>query len=103
MAASNGSVKGAEDAKNEGKEPTPLPIEDDLMALARLGELRAIQKLFDSGKYNASSADEQGITALHVRSTKHSMNDQSLTLGSSGQRSMDTTLSATSSSKQALR
>ena len=44
----------------------PKPIEEDLMALARLGELRAIQKLFDSGKYNANSADEQGITALHV-------------------------------------
>lgn len=43
-----------------------LPIENDLMGLARLGELRAIQKLFDSGKYNANSADEQGITPLHV-------------------------------------
>ncbi|PNS20140.1 hypothetical protein CAC42_5590 [Sphaceloma murrayae] len=42
-----------------------LPIEEDLMALARLGELRGTQKLFDSGKYNANSADEQGITALH--------------------------------------
>lgn len=48
----------------------PLPIEEDLMGLARLGELRSIQKLFDSGKYSARSADEQGITALHVRSHK---------------------------------
>jgi protein AFG1 len=46
--------------------PPPLPIESDLMQLARLGELRAIQKLFDSGRYNAKSTDEQGITALHV-------------------------------------
>ena len=38
-----------------------------MMQLARLGELRAIQKLFDSGRYNAKSKDEQGITALHVR------------------------------------
>jgi len=45
-----------------------LPIEEDLMGLARLGELRGIQKLFDSGRYSAKSADEQGITALHVRS-----------------------------------
>ena len=44
----------------------PLPVEEDLMQLARLGELRAIQKLFDSGKYTAKSADDQGITALHV-------------------------------------
>ena len=36
------------------------------MQLARLGELRGIQKLFDSGRYNAKSTDEQGITALHV-------------------------------------
>jgi protein AFG1 len=47
--------------------PPPLPIEQDLMQLARLGELRAIQKLFDSGRHNAKSTDEQGITALHVR------------------------------------
>lgn len=47
--------------------PAPLSVEDDLMQLARLGELRPIQKLFDSGRYNAKSTDEQGITALHVR------------------------------------
>ncbi|SMY24893.1 unnamed protein product [Zymoseptoria tritici ST99CH_1A5] len=45
--------------------PPQLPIESDLMQLARLGELRAIQKLFDSGRYTARSTDEQGITALH--------------------------------------
>ncbi|WPG99416.1 Hypothetical protein R9X50_00223000 [Acrodontium crateriforme] len=45
--------------------PPPLPVELDLMQLARLGELRSIQKLFDSGKYTARSTDEQGITALH--------------------------------------
>ena len=48
--------------------PRPaLPVEQDLMQLARLGELRAIQRLFDGGKYTARSADEQSITALHVR------------------------------------
>lgn len=46
--------------------PPRLPVEQDLMQLARLGELRSIQKLFDSGKYTARSTDEQGITALHV-------------------------------------
>jgi hypothetical protein len=45
-----------------------LPIEEDLMQLARLGEIKAIQKLFDSGKFTATYADEQGITPLHVRS-----------------------------------
>ncbi len=46
--------------------PPRLPVEQDLMQLARLGELRSIQRLFDSGTYNAKSTDEQGITALHV-------------------------------------
>lgn len=43
-----------------------LPVEEDLMQLARLGEIRAIQKLFDTGRYDATYTDEQGITALHV-------------------------------------
>lgn len=46
--------------------PPRLAVEQDLMQLARLGELRAVQKLFDSGKESARSTDEQGITALHV-------------------------------------
>nr|POE87787.1 trichodiene oxygenase [Quercus suber] len=41
--------------------PPPLPVEQDLMQLARLGELRSIQKLFDSGRFTARSTDEQGI------------------------------------------
>lgn len=45
----------------------PVPIEEDIMQLARLGEIGAIQKLFESGKYHARYADEEGITALHVR------------------------------------
>lgn len=44
-----------------------LPVEEDLMQLARLGEIGAIQKLFDSGKFDATYKDEQGITPLHVR------------------------------------
>jgi hypothetical protein len=44
-----------------------LPVEEDIMQLARLGEIGAIQKLFDSGKFDATFKDEQGITPLHVR------------------------------------
>jgi len=43
-----------------------LPIEEDIMQLARLGEVGAIQKLFESGNFDASYRDEQGITPLHV-------------------------------------
>lgn len=46
-----------------------LPVEEDIMQLARLGEIGAIQKLFDSGKFDATYTDEQGITPLHVRDT----------------------------------
>jgi hypothetical protein len=42
-------------------------VEEDIMQLARLGEIGAIQKLFDSGKFDATYTDEQGITPLHVR------------------------------------
>lgn len=49
-----------------------LPVEEDIMQLARLGEIGAIQKLFDSGKYDATYADEEGITPLHVRSALRS-------------------------------
>lgn len=44
-----------------------LPLEEDIMQLARLGEVGAIQKLFDGGKFDATYKDEQGITPLHVR------------------------------------
>jgi len=44
-----------------------IPLEDDVMQLARLGEIRQIQKLYDSKKFTVTFADEQGITALHVR------------------------------------
>ena len=76
-----------------------LSIEDDLMALARIGELRGIQKLFDSGKYNANSADEQGITALHVGYKSRPMTWRNCAEVDvySGLQSTVTTLSVTSS------
>ena len=46
---------------------TPLPIEEDIMQLARLGEISAIQNLLESKKFGVDYQDEQGITPLHVR------------------------------------
>lgn len=43
-----------------------LPVAEDIMQLARLGEIGAIQKLFDSGKCDARYQDAQGVTPLHV-------------------------------------
>ena len=41
--------------------------EDDIMQLARLGDIPAMEKLFESKGYDATYADDEGITPLHVR------------------------------------
>ncbi|EDN10969.1 palmitoyltransferase akr1 [Histoplasma mississippiense (nom. inval.)] len=59
-------LKDIKPEDGNGGNPKPsLPIEEDIMQLARLGEIAAIQKLFESGKFNARYADEEGITPLH--------------------------------------
>lgn len=64
---SNGQAAGDHELEQMTDKKPTLPVEEDLMQLARLGEIGAIQKLFDSGKYDATYKDEQGITPLHVR------------------------------------
>ncbi|EAS35590.2 palmitoyltransferase akr1 [Coccidioides immitis RS] len=60
----NGDVELKDiNSRNEGERA--LPIEEDIMQLARLGEIGAIQKLFESGKYDAKYRDEEDITPLH--------------------------------------
>ena len=66
MAASDSS--GQHELDDMADKKPSLPVEEDIMQLARLGEIGAIQKLFDSGKFDATYTDEQGITPLHVRS-----------------------------------
>lgn len=58
---SNGNV-----ARSEENSRPQLPVESDIMQLARLGEIGAMQKLFDTKKFNAKYKDEEGITPLHV-------------------------------------
>ena len=41
--------------------------EDDIMQLARVGDIPAMEKLFESGGYDATYTDDEGITPLHVR------------------------------------
>ena len=40
--------------------------EDDIMQLARMGDVQGIEKLYESGKYDAQYCDAEGITPLHV-------------------------------------
>lgn len=43
----------------------PDPSED-IMQLARVGDIQGIERLFESGKFDATYADAEGITPLHV-------------------------------------
>ncbi|KAL8819395.1 MAG: hypothetical protein Q9223_002155 [Gallowayella weberi] len=44
---------------------TKLPLHEDLMQLARLGEIGPIQKLLNEGKFTADYKDAENITPLH--------------------------------------
>lgn len=44
-----------------------LPLHEDIMQLARLGEIEPVKKLFEDGKFDAQYKDGEGITPLHVR------------------------------------
>ncbi|KAK4936156.1 palmitoyltransferase akr1 [Elasticomyces elasticus] len=50
--------------QNGQAEPS-LPLEEDIMQCARIGALEHIQKMIQSGKYDAKYKDEEGITPLH--------------------------------------
>lgn len=43
-----------------------LPLHEDIMQLAMLGEIGPIQKLIQEGKFPATHKDREGITPLHV-------------------------------------
>lgn len=41
--------------------------ENDIMQIARVGDVPAMEKLFESGEHDATYTDDEGITPLHVR------------------------------------
>lgn len=49
-------------------------LNEDIMQLARLGDIQGIEKLFRSHKFDPSYSDEEGITPLHVVSPLLSLN-----------------------------
>jgi len=63
-----------DDANVEMKNMVPaeavLAGDQDIMQLSRLGDVAAIQKLYDAGTFTPSYCDEEGITPLHVRCSK---------------------------------
>ncbi len=46
--------------------PAKLPLHEDAMQLARLGEIGPMKALFDQKKIDKNFHDEEGITPLHV-------------------------------------
>jgi hypothetical protein len=52
-----------EEIVHQGQDLSP---ENDIMQLARMGDVQGIEKLYDSGKYDALYCDAEGITPLHV-------------------------------------
>jgi len=49
-----------------GDLPSDKPAETDIMHLARIGDVGAMQKLFETTEYDATYCDDEGITPLHV-------------------------------------
>lgn len=39
---------------------------EDIMQLARLGDIDGTQRLYDSGRFHPTYCDDEGITPLHV-------------------------------------
>ena len=75
------------DGVNEEK----LPLHEDIMQLARLGEVGPVQKLFEDCKYDAKYTDAEGITPLHVCTSAKTRLDWNMLIScDSGQRSTTT-------------
>lgn len=43
-------------------------VHNDIMQMARVGDIPAMEKLFESSEFDATYTDEEGITPLHVSS-----------------------------------
>jgi ankyrin repeat protein len=64
MADIPGSTHLSEDEQSKHQDHDD---EEDIMQLARLGDIPAMEKLFESKGYDATYMDDEGITPLHVR------------------------------------
>lgn len=66
----NGTPTPPNDVEMKSLRPDPpkgsIPLGEDIMQLARMGEIGTMQKLFTAKKFTANHRDEEGITPLHV-------------------------------------
>ena len=67
------------DQINTAGDGVKLPLHEDIMQLAMLGEVGPIQKLLDEGRYSIKRKDEEGITPLHVEQSALQKDAQRLT------------------------
>ena len=77
-----------------------LPLHEDIMQLARLGEIGPIKTLLEEGKFSAKHKDGEGITPLHVRAVEATA-QRGTDFSRSGQRSTIITACVNSSSTPA--
>jgi len=49
-----------------GDLPGDAAAQNDIMQMARVGDIPGMEKLFEAGDYDATYTDEEGITPLHV-------------------------------------
>jgi hypothetical protein len=76
-------------------------LDEDIMQLARLGNIPAIQKLFEAEKFHPTYCDTEGITPLHVCPPVWCGIDLNAELPPSGLQSTTNMPCASSSSRQA--
>lgn len=97
---------------NNGKGGGDGEVETDIMQIARIGDIPAMEALFETKEYDATYADDEGITALHVRmprpGARHGTRcvaplELTCSTLSSGPRSTTSTPCASSSSTEAPR
>lgn len=53
-------------ATDQTAQAQPQQKDDDIMQVARLGDIQVMEKLFESHGYDATYTDDEGITPLHV-------------------------------------
>lgn len=60
------SAIGNVELDNMSSPEIKLPLHEDIMQLARFGDIDPIKKLIRDGKFVANYQDKEGITPLHV-------------------------------------